>query len=487
MAILTPCDAGIEFVMDASVLEARVSERGQAEGHREVCRELFDRIGAEFSCAMFRLLSSGMAREDFPRFEGQALKVSQACLRVVLKAGIESLDDGEQHVDCGGRRHWRVALTPRKIMTSAGEVEYSRPRYRSGSGASVVPVDDRVSFAGGYFTELAAAQGVFMMSGLSPRECVSLYGKLGIEGASVSSLQRLAEEAGRHWSGCAEDALATIRAKEAVPAEAASVCISLDGTMLPMIPAKGDGKATEWKEASVATMTCYDAEGERLHSLYLGQMPEPRKSTLKHQLEAELAHVVERRPDLRVTAVADAAADNWTFLSSLVPARDQLIDFWHACQHLGAAAGHIFPNDGAVRERWFQKYRHILRDQPEGVETVIRSLRYYHSRSVWPDPGIERELNYFRNHRKRMNYSRHQKLNLPIGNGVTESACKTLIGGRMKRSGQRWGMQGGKAILAIRALVKSRRFDAAWGEIVAHVKARNADNDNPSPAQLMAA
>ena len=177
----------------------------------------------------------------------------------------------------------------------------------------------------------------------------------------------------------------------------------------------------------------------------------------------------------------------WRFLSALVPEAFQLIDFWHAAQHLAAAAEHIFPHDSTTRSTWFQGYRKILRDDPEGAEKVIRSLRYYWTASGRLDAGLESELNYFRNHRNRMNYAKHQAMNVPIGSGVTESACKTLVGARMKRSGQRWGMEGGKAVLAFRALVKSGRFDAAWTAILDHHKQTPAENDNRFPNSHKAA
>ena len=375
MVTLTYSSAGIEVRIEPPTFEVDLA-RGAQQGEREeVCRRFADRIGAEFSSAISQLLLSGAASEDFAGFEGAALQASHSCLRAVLQAGMESLDDGAARLQREGKLYRRVDPTPRRIMTSVGEVSYWRPRYRSDGEASIVPVDEQVCFAEGYFTELAAEQGVFLVSNLPPRDCVSLYEKLRIGGASLSSLQRLAETAGVHWEGCKEQALAEIRAVETVPEAATTVCISLDGTMLPMLAEEEDGgKATSWKEASVGTLTCYDAEGERLRTLYLGQMPETRKSTLKEQLADELAHVLEFRPDLRVCAVADAAPDNWTFLSQYAPEEFQVVDVWHACQHLGAAAELIFPHDSTARERWFRKYRRILKDETEGVETVIRSL-----------------------------------------------------------------------------------------------------------------
>ena len=116
-------------------------------------------------------------------------------------------------------------------------------------------------------------------------------------------------------------------------------------------------------------------------------------------------------------------------MAALVPEAFQLIDFWHAAQHLGAAAEHIFPQDSTARSTWFKRYRKILRDDPDGAEKVIRSLRYYWTASGRLDAGLESELNYFRNHRNRMNYAKHQAMNVPIGSGVTESACKKLVPG----------------------------------------------------------
>ena len=88
----------------------------------------------------------------------------------------------------------------------------------------------------------------------------------------------------------------------------------------------------------------------------------------------------------------------------------------------------------------------MLRDDPDGSGKVVRSLPAFHNPGGRLDAGIESELNYFRDHRNRMHYARHQNMSLPIGNGVSESAVRTLIGARMKRPGQRWGYVGGNTV-----------------------------------------
>ena len=261
------------------------------------------------------------------------------------------------------------------------------------------------------------------MSHNTARDCVSLYGELGVEGASVSSLQRPTTAAEEEWESSAGQGFEEIRGSEAIPVEAAAVCISLDGAMVPILPEGKEDKKTLYREASCETVSYYDDQGERLKTLYFGHMPEPRKFTLKAQLAAEVAALAERRPDLQRVAVADAAADNWTFLSMLAPGDLQRIDYWHARQHLKCVADHAFGGDPAAAETWFQKYRGILGDDEDGVEMVIRAIRYRHAAHGKSVAEFERELKFFRKHRRRMRYAMHQANHLPTGFDV---ACKTI-------------------------------------------------------------
>ena len=95
--------------------------------------------------------------------------------------------------------------------------------------------------------------------------------------------------------------------------------VSLDGVMVPLRPGE-DGRAkASWREAACGTVSFHDAEGKRLKTLYLGRMPESGKLTLKAQLASEVAHIRRARPEIGIVAIADGAADNWTFLETLSP------------------------------------------------------------------------------------------------------------------------------------------------------------------------
>ena len=162
----------------------------------------------------------------------------------------------------------------------------------------------------------------------------------------------------------------------------------------------------------------------------------PSKSSLKNPLSAELEAALGRRPDLHVVKVADGARDNWSYLDA-----------------------RYGDNDARGRAQ-FEKLRHVLREAPDGVQKVIRSLDYQRKR--FPRrKRIGEVLRYFRRNRHRMRYAHAKARSLPIGSGVVEATCKTLVTQRLKCSAMRWRHAGGQSILTLRALVQSGRFDHA--------------------------
>ena len=163
------------------------------------------------------------------------------------------------------------------------------------------------------------------------------------------------------------------------------------------------------------------------------------------------------------------------------PLETEVIDFWHACEHLRTASDHAVVSD------WFERYREVLRHDPCGVDKVIRALRHLRD-SAKPDRAeIERELAFFRKHRQRMRYHALKAEGVAIGSGVVEAANKTLVTQRMKRSGMRWRIASGQAVLTFRALIKSARFDRAWKAIIGATDTPANDNINPCAVIAIAA
>ena len=214
------------------------------------------------------------------------------------------------------------------------------------------------------------------------------------------------------------------------------------------------------REATCGTVSFHNAKGTRLRTLCLGRMPESGKVALKVQLASEVAQIKQLRPEIRVVAIADGAADNWTFLDSLSPAT-QVVDFWHACEHLRTASDH------AVAPDWFERYRHILRHDPRGVDKAIRRCPTFMTEQSRAGPTSTGNS--------------ASSASTAIDSGVVEAANKTLVTQRMKRSGMRWRIAGGQAVLSFRALIKSGRFHRAWAALTGATHTPVNDNITPTP------
>ena len=350
--------------------------------------------------------------------------------RDVMGAVIENRDDGASRIERDGQSWFRVAVTPKTIMTSLGPVTYRRARYRSGaSGASPVPVDESLGLVDDYLTRPAAELGLLMMGHCTAREAAAFFAKTGAMTPSVSTLQRLTLSMHECWESLGPETLGSIREAEGIPQDATTASVSLDGVMVPLRPGE-DGRAkASWREAACGTVSFHDAEGQAPED------PLSRPHAGERQAHAEGAackrsrtHQASCAPTIGIVAVADGAADNWTFLETLSP-EAEVIDFWHACEHLRTASDH------AVAPGWFEKYREILRHNPRGVAKVIRALRHLRDAAATPDRAeIERELAFFRKHRHRMRYHALKEEGIAIGSGVVEAANKTLVTQRMKRS-----------------------------------------------------
>ena len=412
--------------------------------------------------------------QDFERVERAVHERFVAAEREVLGQLLERLDVDVASVVVEGRRHHRVLHSTETYTTAVGTVRAKRTLYRCARERAVAPMELRAGIVEGHWTPLAARQASRVVAQMTPSEGEALLRELGNMAPSKSSLDRLPKGLSARWEANREAFESTLREAMVVPDEAVTVAVSLDGVMVPM----KDGQRAEkrersqargrrvkgpagYQEAGCATLSFYDAQGERLDTLSVARMPEPKKATLKTMLSSELHTVLGRRPDLHVVTVADAAHDNWRYLDALAPEATAVVDFYHAAEQLKSALDARYGENDAKGRAQFHKLRHILLDDPGGVEKVIRALDYQRKR--FPRrKRIGEVLRYFRRHRHRMRYAQTQARHLPIGSGIVEAACKTLVTQRLKRSGMRWRHIGGQAILTLRALLQSARFERAW-------------------------
>jgi hypothetical protein len=425
---------------------------------------------------------------DFERFERELHEQVMAVERELLAEELARYDVTAEQIEVDGVAYRQTLTSSETYLSAAGLITIPRHLYRpSGRGSrSICPLELQAGIIRGYWTPRAARQAAFVMAQLTPGDSEALFDELGSMRPSRSNLDRLPKELSRHWEAhrCAWEA--ALCAQETVPDEAAVIAISVDGVTLRMkgkeqtahreLPGKHGGGPLGQREAGCGTVVLYDAQGERLQTVRYGRMPETRKATLQHQLETEVAGILAVRPDLKRVLLADGAEPNWRLLSELDQACGpplqpsvEIVDFYHACDHLkkgcDAAWGESTPRGKAE----FERLKVLLKEADDGAERIIRVLKYHRGRAKGNKrKRLETQLTYFRNQRHRMHYAAYLRAGLPIASGVMEAACKTLVTQRLKQSGMTWTPTGGQAILTLRSLIQSGRWQHAWSLLRAH-------------------
>ena len=406
---------------------------------------------------------------------------------LALERGVHVADFGRLDVDVHGivvdgvRFKRRKERTPGEYMTLAGTIYVERTscRERGGHGGrTVVPLELRLGLVDGQWTLAAAEAACAFMASVPSKEAASLLRAAGSMRPSSSNLDRLPKRVSEVWEKgrVAFETMTRDAERLDLPGseKVAHIALSLDGIMLPMKDAPrtpGLGKKDQGpkghREVGCASVSLYDAKGERLHTVRFGRMPESYKVTLHRQLVAEAQAMRARYPSATLQAVADGASENWRILGEVAAELgcevSQTLDFFHAVEHLGEGM-----RASGVGDDELAKWRHILRDSPDGTEQVIEELAVRAGDMELRGPGrrtVERELNYFISQSERTNYAALAAAHQPIGSGVQEATCKTLVADRMKRSGMSWLAPGGQAILTLRGQAQSGRLGHAWNAL----------------------
>jgi len=413
--------------------------------------------------------------EALEAFEQELHRLFVAAEREALGQELSRFDLDVPTIEVDGERYHRVLRCATTYTCAVGPVRVARSLYRRPhSGHALCPLELRAGIIEGSWTPWAAKQATWVVAHLTPKEGEELFDLLGNMTPSKSTLDRLPKALNVHWEAHRPHFEATLRQQEAMPDEAVALAVSLDGVMAPMKDGQRQAKRQQarakgqspsgpagYQEVGCATVSYYDRHGERLCTRRMARMPEGNKATLKSQLTAEVMGALIRRPDLRVVKVADGAPDNWSYLAETLPVGEEVLDFYHAATHLSDALGAAYGEGTPQSQERMETLSAVLRDAPEGVDTVMGALGRLRTRFPRRQ-ALHKALAYVRAHRHRRRSSALRAQHLPIGSGVVEAACKTLVSQRLKRSGMRWRTAGGQAILTFRALCQSERFERAW-------------------------
>lgn len=241
-----------------------------------------------------------------------------------------------------------------------------------------------------------------------------------------------------------------------------TISISLDGANIHI---RQDG----YREGMAGAISLYDKQGERLHSIYVAAGPEYGKRVFHKKMENEITRIKSLYPKAEYVGVADGAKDNWTFLEAHTD--KQILDFYHASEYLGGACAGMFYKKKEIDQKddWLEAQCHNLKHKIGAASRIINMMEAHLGENNPPKihkDKIKAAITYFKNNKHRMKYGDHVKNNLPIGSGVTEAACKTIIKARLCGSGMQWKSMGVKIVLSLRPLVKTKeRWQQFWDKI----------------------
>ena len=444
------------------------------------CHDVFDRINHFLSDT----LNVQNNYDSFEQAEKAIKKLVGELEKSMVQETLSQYDIDVPIIEYEGKIFHQVIRSDKTYLTAAGKINLERSLYRA-EGQCICPLELRAGIIEDFWTPSAARLGCYVSAHLSPYQGEKLFKEFGHLQPSKSSLNRLSTQLGEKWDNNLSQLEQALCHEITIPEGAVTASGSLDGIMLPLNKKIENGYQTPqlpeepteeeqkeyqlkkakafYREASCAAINFYDAEGERLKTVRFGRMPEEGKKTLKNLIRQTMNTIVSKQPDINIIKIADGAVDNWRFLSEqLLPGiGTEVLDYFHASDHLNDAFESAYGKDSTKANSQYQKYKSLLKNESGGIEKVINTLRYL-SKKAPENKKLSTELNYFRNNRHRMKYAQAIENNYPIGSGVTEATCKTLVTQRMKCAGMRWDIKGGQGVLTARSLVQSEQFDKGW-------------------------
>jgi hypothetical protein len=248
--------------------------------------------------------------------------------------------------------------------------------------------------------------------------------------------------------------------------------VQMDGTGVPVVKKETEGRkgktdglpahTREVKLGCVFTQTTWDKEGYAIRdpnsTTYTGAIETAAEFGKRLYLEA-WNRGWSRAAKKIVTG--DGAEWIWNLADLHFPGAVQIVDLYHARQHLWELARKLYPNEQASQKAWMKIHQKRLLDKGK-IEKLVIAIRCIDSANPEVVEKIRLEADYFERNAERMRYPKFRRQHLFVGSGVIEAGCKTVIGSRLKQSGMFWTVRGANAIIALRCCHLNGRFEDYW-------------------------
>ncbi len=403
-------------------------------------------------------------------------KPANLLVGVLLQAAADRIDAAYQPKP-GQQRKGRASLTVNGIF---GSFDLQRDYYyHEGKEQGHYPADAALGLEGSHTPALARLMCLEGADENSYQKAENHLQETGGIQVSARQIQRLVQEVGTAAQTWQErEAQQPLPGSKAVPI----MYVSGDGSGVPMRKEELEGRAGKQPDGSAKTRMAYLGCIFTQHKR--DEKGHPVRDHESTTYVSTFGPIEEFGPLLRQEAIRRGLAlamqvvlliDGATGLANMgrlcFSTAIQIVDFYHALEHAGkvlvALLGSREHPDYKTRLRLWVK--RLLKDQ---VEKLIAQVRQECAGKSQAE-AVEKELGYFINNVKRMQYGTFRRQGFFIGSGVVEAGCKTVIGSRCKQSGMFWGKPGAENVLALRCIHASRRLDEFWKERLNVHAARN--------------
>lgn len=375
--------------------------------------------------------------------------------------------------DCGNGHQARfVSRRDKVIDTVLGPVTLTRAWYHCPAcGHGFAPRDAELGVTGASLspglaamTDLAAAAGPFAgAAGL-------LEDLAGIR-LTVKRVERAAEASGAAQAAAVRERSALIASRKLVPLPPSllpdKLYAAIDGTGVPVTSKETAGRQGKGEDGRARTREVKLAVFFTQDKLDAGGYPVRDRESASVIATFEPASIfadlvkaegIRRGADhvRQFTILGDGAAWIWNIATAKFPEATQIVDLFHAREHLHDLARKLEFMLGDRKDEWLAAR---LEDLDYGyIDGITAATRKYPLVGVKKDE-IDTALGYFENNSPRMRYHWFRQCGLFVGSGVVEASCKTVIGHRLKQSGMHWTVNGADAIIALRCQQASRPED----------------------------
>ena len=430
---------------------------------------------------MLRVIFAGRRKSGYLDLEAVEMAMRSALHRAGAAAVTHLLQlpapaDGRRQIPCAcGHAAGYQGLRSKPLLTVLGPAEVSRPYYWcSHCGAGQFPADAELDIKDTEFSP-----GVRRMQALVGQEVPFDHGRQQLEllaGLEVNakSVERTAETVGEDIArrdqeeiGRAVQLDLPVILGEPVPV----LYVEMDGTGVPVVKketldrkGKKEGEPAHTREVKlgcVFTQTRWDEEGFAIRdpdtTTYVGAVETSEEFGKRLYVEAWKRG--SSRAQKKVV-LGDGAEWIWNLANQHFPGAIQIVDLFHARQHLWELVRKLHPNDEKSQKRWMRVQKNRL-DKGK-IEKLVLEMRSIRTRNPEVAEELRKQTEYFQTNAERMRYPEFREQHLFVGSGVIEAGCKTVVGSRLKRSGMFWTVRGANAILALRCCHLNGRFEDYW-------------------------